>query len=236
MIRIGSFDIGIKSFAECIMDIDPGYLSCLSDLHSIYKSMKRVHVAVIDLRSEADDESKYTSQTRKTLLDHLEQTCRLWDSCDIILIEQQMSAVSKFKSHINFHAIRASETLHTWFEYRNKYLLRPVRVIDVPSLWKTKYQSAPARMTYSQRKAWSVANLKVIAEAQRDHAVLALFELQEKVHKKRKIHPEEILAPYGWEETDKDVYRLAYRVVREKQKLDDVADTYNQIVGYLVHG
>ncbi len=231
MVRIASFDIGVKSFAECVMDVDvmPGITS------SSIADLERVHVAVMDFSGE---DSKYTPETRQKLLTHLEEQYKLWDSCDWILIEQQMSALSKFnKSKVNIHAIRVSETLHTWFEWRNRQRIRPLKVVDVPSTWKTKYLNAPSKMTYDQRKNWSVQYMKTIIEKQSDVEMMAVFEIQRQVKGTRNRNDDktqQLLTNHGLT-IDSDAYRLAYRVVMDHQKLDDVADTYSQLVGYLVH-
>lgn len=242
---IGSFDIGVKSFAQSILTVDTTLFNALIErqevpsLESLYRCCRRVHTVVLDLRADPEDASKYTPEARQALLTHLHDMEPYWATCDLILIEQQMSAIGKYQSRINFHAIRISETLHTWFMMRDQGRpgQTPLPVLDVPSGWKTQYLGAPKRLTYEQRKKWSVENMKVIVRAQEDTEMLTLFELQTLMRHRRQQTPEAVhtlLREHGLDPTS-SVYSLAYRMIHDRQKLDDVADTYNQVMGYLMH-
>ena len=143
-IRIASFDIGKKNFAQYVEDIDVTSLhqlekeyknlpkemqrrvkgemnsSIISLIERVYLSGKRVQIGVYDLR---DDKTSMTldMKTRINILEHLKHHRKLWDSCDIFVIEQQYfrtwSGGSRRNkgTEANVDAIKIAEGVLTWF-------------------------------------------------------------------------------------------------------------------------
>ena len=255
-----SFDIGNKSFAESIVSIDCEQIDVLKSMYAqipvghkysitkydhqskecdsvfdtLYKSIKIEHLAVHNfspiVETNAPEKSKYIDFSRDALLMHLNEYKDLFCKCDEIIIEKQMSA---FKTqHINFDAIKISETVHTWATMQRLNGTTKALVRYIPSKYKTDYNAAPHNMTYAQRKKWSVSLLHGIAKLQNDTDLLTIFDIKAKIKGKRKLKEEfvhDLIKPLQAD----CMKQLANRVIYDKQKLDDTADAVCQVPAYI---
>ena len=253
--RIASFDPGKKNFAQYVEDCSIDDMTRLEDrykslpkqlqrrikgvmnddisniLNDLYLGGERVHLGVFDFTEEEDEPREYSLQARKNLLNHLSSFKKLWDTCDVFIIEQQyfrtFSPGGKFGrknkgTEANVDAIKIAETIYMWFLERY-----PRKIITLfGSQFKTQILGAPWKMTKPQRKKWSEEKAREIYESRSDEDAMELYRLKERVFRKR-INTEEKVQSFldTFESEKKDMCYLAEKIVRERQKLDDVADT-----------
>lgn len=209
-------------------------------LNKLHKSSTRVSTGVYDLRSEDAKDTTERSKsfldipTRKNIINHLEKFTGVWDTCDVFIIEQQFFSTfgysknrfqKKAGSQANVDAIKVSEIISTWFlsEYPFK------EVIFFGSNLKTQILGAPWKMTKPQRKRWAVEKSREIYEFRGDRDMIELFLLKDRIFRKRLNSKEKIemyLKTFNGKSKDSKI--LAKRLVKEKQKLDDIADTHLQ--------
>ena len=127
---IASFDIGIKNFAFYVEEND-----------------KPLSLRLLSLNNKSKE---IDINTRKNLILHLNEHKNLWDCCSVILIEQQYTR----RSSSNITALKIAEDVIIWFliEYPE------TEIISFSPKHKTSYLlGAPKKMTYHQRKKWSVS-------------------------------------------------------------------------------
>lgn len=258
-IRIASFDIGKKNFAQYIEDADIATLKKLegeysslpkkfqrrvkgpmtenisSILRRLYLSGMKVQTGVYDLRDDKTSD-KLDLQTRLNLLQHLESYMDLWRTCDIFIIEQQYfrtwSGRSKRSAgtEANVDAIKMAEATFMWF--LNEFPFRDV--VYFGSQNKTQILGAPWKMTKTQRKKWAEKKAEEIYHLRSDEGMIELFALRDRIFRKR-INTEEKVQSFLSslpKKYPKDCYQLAEKLVRERQKLDDVGDACVQCQAY----
>ena len=198
MIRIASFDIGKKNFAfyteDCtaklMLSLEKYYSSLPKKfqrkvkgfmnekiegiLQKIYKDGKRVSggMGVFDIR-ENKSSNDLDMQTRMNMHKLLESYEWLWDTCDIILVEQQYFNISNGRktksSGANVDAIKLAECCVNWFLI--KY--GPFKdIIYFGAMYKTQTLGAPDKMTKSQRKKWSVEKGQKIFTSRKDQEAI----------------------------------------------------------------
>ncbi len=258
--RIASFDIGKKNFAQYIEDFSMDTMNklkneyqslpkkfqrrvkgCMSSnieniLKEIFKDGKRIYTGVYDLRSESiiSSSKSVDIQTRKNLFSHLEKFKWLWDTCDSFIIEQQYfrtfaSGKRKGGTEANVDAIKMGECTLAWFliNYSSK------NIEYFGSQFKTQILGAPLKQTKPQRKNWAIEMTYEIYKTRNDEGALELFDLVKKVKSKR-INTEEKVKEYmdTVKSKDKDVLYLSERIIRYRQKLDDISDTCIQLQAY----
>lgn len=125
---------------------------------------------VINVRKNKEvDELDY--ETRLNLWKFLKSKEALWDTCHIILIEQQFFNTLGFKNRkaagtgANVKAIKLGECCLMWF--LDKYW--PFKEIIVfPAAFKTQTLGAPDGLTKSKRKTWAVKKGTEIMERRGD--------------------------------------------------------------------
>lgn len=257
--RLASIDIGKVNFAQYVEDFDPEELKVLAEeydrlapklrrrvkgpmndsiqdiLDRVYNIGKRVNIGVFDLRADKSSD-KLDKETRKNLEKHLKSYWDLWESCDDIIIEQQffktygIKGKSKGGSEANVDAIKLGECTYFWFitQFPDK------NIQYFPSMNKTQILGAPEGMTKHQRKEkWAPDLLKKIVTIRDDVDLLNIFRLKGSIFRKR-LNSEEVILGFleQYEFESEDVSYLAERIVRERQKLDDVADTVGQAQAY----
>jgi len=208
-----------------------------SILHDLCTSAKRIQIGVYSFADE--DTDGLNDDIRVKLLKHLNNFIYLWDTCDIFVIEQQFFNSLQFKSKgrmstkvgCNIGAIKVAESVYMWLF--NKY--HPFKIITYfGSQFKTQILGAPAKLNKPQRKQWSVENAKKIFNDRGDKHMINIFELSEGVKRKQmktedKINQfKEEYSLNSEECSEEDILYLADKIIREKQKLDDPADTVNQ--------
>lgn len=257
--RIASFDIGKVNFAQYVEDFDCEELKVLAQeydllapklrrrvkgpmnesiqdiLNKVYLNGKCVNIGVFDLRKDRKSD-KLDMDVRKNLFKHLDSYSELWKSCDTIIIEQQFFRTFGVHgrrgggSEANVDAIKLGECVLSWF------------IINLPdkdiryfaSTNKTQILGAPETMTKHQRKEkWAPELLKEIVTLRKDTDLCNIFNLRADIFNKRLNSEEKIvgfLNKYTFE--SKDIQYLAERIVRERQKMDDVSDVVLQVQAY----
>ena len=193
--RIASFDIGKKNFAFYVEEMD---LDELEDLKKIYKGLdkihqrrikghmnvhianildklfkngKRIEMGVFDIRHDKTS-NDLDLQTRVNMHTLLKKHEHLWDSCQIIVIEQQYFNVqsggrksNSAQKGANVDALKLAECCLNWF--LDKYY--PFKEICYfGAIFKTQMLGAPDSMTKPQRKKWSILKATEIFTTRND--------------------------------------------------------------------
>jgi len=256
--RIASFDIGRCNFAQYIEDvIDYNDLlllkeryDCLpkkdqrrvkgemnDDIKDILEqtalSGKRVSTGVYNFTCK--ENSDLDINTRLKFLEHLRSFDYLWKTCDVFVIEQQFFNAGGFGkarrsgTGANVDAIKLAESTYMWFldKYPN------VKITYFGSQFKTQIFGAPWQMSKPERKKWATDKSKEIYTLRDDKEICTLFELAEAVKRKRITTDErvdEFKASFPVE--NDDAKHLSDVIIRNKQKLDDIADAMIQCQAY----
>lgn len=253
-IRIASFDVGKKNFAQYIEDVDSKILLELEERYSkipkkskgkingslsndimeivdkICLSGTRVQTGVYDLRNSTSDTLDLT--TRKNLLNHLYKYQDIWNTCDIIVIEQQYFKTWSGRSkrnrgtEANVDAIKIAESIFIWFldNYPMKY------ITYFGSQNKTQILGAPWKMKKPQRKKWAEEKAREIYNSRNDVSMIELFQLSDRIFRKRLDSEQKIQSYIDTypEQCSEDGRELAEKLVRYRQKLDDIGDAFLQ--------
>lgn len=201
-LKIASIDIGRKNFAQYFEKVDIKQLYLLRDYYDrIPKdkrrkvkgpvssemealinftclSGKRICMGVYDLcpPTTKKGDPPYCMETRKNVIAHLEKYRKKWDSCDIIIVEQQFhSSFGKGSSQSNIKAIKVGEGVLMWFmiNYGDKIRDNSKVIEYFGSPYKTQILGAPEKMKKPQRKAWSVKKANEICTNRGDLKGLA---------------------------------------------------------------
>lgn len=258
MLRIASIDIGKKNFSQYIQDTDIETLQKLKNeyrklpkclqrktsgnmnksveniLKQIFLSGTRIQTGVYDLRADKTSDV-FDVETRKNIISHLNSFYDVWKTCDVILIEQQFFRTFNGRrrgggSSANVDAIKIAEAVFTWFliKFPDKELTY------FSSTLKTQVLGAPYKLTKIQRKKWAEEKCKEIYQLRNDEMMINIFELSKDVKGKR-MNSETKIQKYMEQFSDStdDVKYLAEKIIREKQKLDDVSDTLVQCQAYI---
>lgn len=252
-IRIGSFDIGKKNFAQYIEEIlsedmyklreehqslpknkqrrvkGPMNDSILKILEKVYKSGERVSIGVYDLRDDKES-NKYDIETRKNLIKHLNNHRNLFATCDAFVIEQQFyrkwTHKKKSNAEANMDAVKIAEGLVMWLlkEFPDKH------VEYFSAQFKTQILGAPNHLTDAKRKQWAVDKTEEIFNMRGDKSMIELFEFKKKVYRKRKntVELQEKLLLQFPEWCSEDAQEIAKRHVVCSQKFDDISDVVVQ--------
>ena len=258
-IRIASFDIGKKNFAQYIEDVNVEKVLELEQqysslpkklqrrtkgemngeieniLNELYLTGTRIQTGVYDLR---DDKTSDTLdiQTRRNIISHLERFRELWDNCDIFIIEQQYFRTWNGRSkrsagtEANVDAIKIGEGVLMWFLFNYPFK----RIEYFGSQNKTQILGAPWKMKKEQRKRWAEQKAREIYEMREDRSMTELFLLSDRIKRKRLDTQERItlhLDTYP-KDCSEDCRELAEKLVRERQKLDDIGDACVQCQAY----
>ena len=258
-IRIASFDIGHCNFAQYIEDFEADVIFGLEERYkSLPKRLQRrvkgpmnqeiedlltdtvmcgtrVSTGVYDFTTETGQ--GFDVPARLGLLKHLTRFEELWESCDIFVIEQQYFNATPFGGRkkcssaagANVDAIKVAEGTFLWFLERY-----PFKTIEYfGSQFKTQIFGAPLKMSKPQRKKWATDKAEEIYRNRGDTDMINLFDLAEAVKRKR-IKTEERVQSFkeDYPCEDEDTQELADKIIREKQKLDDVGDAKMQCQAY----
>jgi hypothetical protein len=205
-IVIASFDVGRKNFAQYVEKVPvkkirqlrseyaslpyqerrrvKGYMSkCMEKiLNDVTNCGERLEMGVYDLCTTSDPDPPYDMGTRWSLVRHLESFRHIWDQCDVFLIEQQYFSTFTPKgrkqkgTEANVKAIKVGEGVLMWFmiHYPDR------EVLYFGSQFKTQILGAPASLTKSQRKSWSIKKAKEIFEKRGDADALEQFRKTKK--------------------------------------------------------
>uniref|UniRef100_A0A6C0M0Y4 Uncharacterized protein n=1 Tax=viral metagenome TaxID=1070528 RepID=A0A6C0M0Y4_9ZZZZ len=220
VVRIASFDIGRRNFAFYTEDAGVATIKTLHDkYHCLPKKYQRKakgvmneHVdamltemythshgvengyGVFDFTEESD--RSLTIRVRSKLQELLRSYMWLWETCDMIVIEQQFfnprcTHKGKDKDQgANVDAIKLGETCLSWF-VDTFYPFKHIEYFG--SMWKTTTLGAPQSvyktatrgkdrgvskwvpMSKSDRKAWSIEKAMAISELRKDDAMAGMF-------------------------------------------------------------
>lgn len=209
-IRIASFDIGKKNFAFYVEDSLISVLEKLKEeyrslpnkfqrrvkgpmnpmvndiLEKLFKGSKRITESVSDLRFDEESDN-LDIETRKNLIEHLNFNKKLWETCDIFVIEQQYFNVftgrgkKKSGNGANVDAIKLGEIVMTWFliNFPDKI------IVSFGAQFKTQILGAPENLTKLQRKKWATEKAKEILSLRGDSEIEEIFK--EYKYRKQKI-------------------------------------------------
>lgn len=255
-IRLTSIDIGRRNFAQYIEDFSSNEIIELeSQYRKLPKNKKRrvkgvmpieiqeiqdklllsgtrVQTGVYNFAKE-DEDRDWDIDARKNLLAHLNKYIKLWDSTDIFVIEQQFFNTPSFgkkggkrgkASGANVDAIKIGEATFMWF--LNRYPNKTVTYFG--SQYKTQMFTSEI-MTKDARKKWTTLKTRELYTIRKDQDMINVFELSDTV-KRKQIKTEDKYNLY--KKTCKcesiDANELADKIIREKQKLDDISDACYQ--------
>lgn len=257
VIRIASFDIGKKNFAQYIEECDIDVLYKLRDkyrtlpklqqrrvkgkmneeIDSLLKDMyiggRRLHTGVYDFRSNKES-NELDMSVRKNLIKHLKSHRDLWKECKIFIIEQQYFATFNQygnrggKSEANIDAIKLAEATLTWF--LSEY--EEAEVLYFSSVYKTQMLGAEP-MKEIERKRWAIGKAKEIYTLREDEEVIKLYNLSDKV-KRIRMNNEDKVQKFieDFDAKEEDMKELGEKVIRYKQKLCDISDAMLQLQAF----
>ena len=258
IVRAASFDIGHCNFAQYVEDFNKDTMLAIEEKYKalpkhLQRRVKgpmnskieelilettmcgtRVTTGVYDFTTSKGQGLDIPA--RRKLLEHLARFEYIWKSCDVFIIEQQYFNTSSFKGQkksvrnssagANVDAIKVGEALFMWLLERYP----ETEILYFGSQNKTQILGAPWKMTKPERKKWSTAKAKSIYIARGDQDMIKLFELAAAVKGKRVNTPAKIqvfLDQFEFESDD--AKELAYKIIKDKQKLDDIGDTCTQL-------
>jgi hypothetical protein len=205
-----------------------------------------VSTGVFDLRET--EENVLDVATRRNIIAHLESLKDLWKTCSLIVVEQQyFNTFTGFKARkpgagggANVDAIKIGEIVMTWFlmTFVREIDKGKMEVISYGSQFKTQTLGAPKKLDKAARKKWSTERAEELYRERKDLNMIALFDFRDRWARKRPKEEaiiatlDELAANLGDTRAAKDVVFLAERIIRERQKLDDVSDTCLQCQAY----
>jgi len=199
--RIASFDVGKKNFAQYVEEID---VDAIKELEARYKALprsqqrrvkgvmndevkeildalccagKRVQMGVYDLRSEeckANNSKGVDMQTRKNVIAHLESHATLWSTCDIFVIEQQFVSTFTPRGRKNPTTQANIDAIKIGELVIGWFLMQyPFKeIVHYGAQFKTQILGAPNSLNKYQRKKWAVAKATEIFIARSDNEAL----------------------------------------------------------------
>jgi hypothetical protein len=183
MIRVASFDIGKKNFAFLVEEFDSNELLRIKNIpeskrynpngtatEDFQEVMDQVfsngHIVLhqnLDLTENCDSKKTLDPETYHNMIEALDQYDEYWESCSVILIEEQMS----FGKKINKMAMKLAQHCYSYFTIKYP---RQHTIVEFPAYHKTQVLGAPkvegkpyksGKIRYKameprDRKKWSV--------------------------------------------------------------------------------
>lgn len=192
--RVASFDIGKKNFAFCVEEFDDTQLGgkmpsnpynsdgspteeMTTILNTVYQSGRLVLHENLDLTYNCDKKMKLDPQTFYNMVEQLDKYREFWQSCDIFIIEEQMS----FGRSTNTMAVKLGQHCFSYFvikypgkkvmefhAYHKTQVLGAKKIETRTKKGKVKWVS----MDKPKRKKWSIENAKIILEARGEVDIL----------------------------------------------------------------
>ena len=184
-IRIAAFDIGKKNFAFAVQEID---LATITEFNvkTLLKKGKIIGLENLDLTYNCK-KCYLDPRTFLNMAETLDKFEYLWNSCDVFLIEQQMS----FGKKRNTMALKLGQHCYSYFciKYRDTK-----KVIEFPAYHKTqtleapkkfgkiekKYKNGKTKMINDNIKKWSIRKAKEILAIREDTENLDKLENMKK--------------------------------------------------------
>ncbi len=209
VVRIASFDVGKKNFAQYIEDVNTATLEELRNdynslprskqrrvkgpmnneitvlLDAVYLCGTRVDMGVFDLRSAECVDAKSRGvdmKTRLNIVQHLEAYKYLYDTCDVFIVEQQFTSTFTPKGRRN-PTMQSNIDAIKIGEIVMTWLMTHYRdktIEHYGSQFKTQTLGAPNSLTKPQRKKWSVEKAREIFELREDTEALTQMTASKK--------------------------------------------------------
>jgi len=211
-------------------------------LESVFRNGKRVDIGVFNFQNHQQtvktvktvkngrSTKNLDNSTRLNFLKHLYSYKRIWDTCDIFVVEQQYVNLFGRQRGINIDALKLGEATVMWFleHYPHKI------VKTFGSQYKTTVLQAPKKMSKPQRKKWATLKALEIFRDREDKEAICMWDLVEKVKGKRIKGNEERIQSFliEYENCTDDIRLMCDKIVRTKQKLDDISDVVVQLQAY----
>lgn len=215
-------------------------------LDSVFRNGKRLDIGVFDFQNKEQNNTqrktrgvtstkngrsvnKLDNPTRLNFIKHLYSYKWLWNTCDIFVVEQQYVNLFGRQRGINIDALKLGEATVMWF--LEHYPQKVVKTFG--SQYKTKVLQAPKKMTKPQRKKWATEKALNIFRDREDREAEELWELVNRV-RGRRMTTEEKVQSYliDYENYPDDIKLMCEKIVRTKQKLDDISDVVVQLQAY----
>lgn len=159
---IAAIDPGKVNFAFSVEKIDRkkcGNLKTLDDLKGVGETYIMEN---INLCKGVDKKKYIDSQVFLNLTVVLDKYKEVWDKCDVILIEQQMSFG---RNKNNTMALKIAQHCYSYFLIM---YARFKTIIEYPSYHKTQVLQAPKKMDKPARKKWSVQKVEQLFKDRND--------------------------------------------------------------------
>lgn len=161
---IASFDIGKKNFAFCVEEVSPEMIRSFPekqredriDRHGTILLLENVDLTTHTNTSKYLDPMVFVNMNRV-----LDTYISLWNKCNVVLIEQQMS----FGNQRNGMAVKLAQHCYSYFVF---HYAQFKTIIEFPSYHKTQVMNAPKQMTKPQRKKWAVVKAVEILRDRND--------------------------------------------------------------------
>lgn len=238
-VQITSFDIGYRNLGYYTEKVN---LTELIKLRNSYVSLKLAdkkrrcaefvnalceNGTMIDMAvEELTIEKEYNMDARKNLVVLLDEN-RGWKNSHIIVIEQQFYSKFSKKIQVNMDAIKIAEDILMYFSIKHP----EKHVFIFNSSFKTRILGAPSGLSKSQRKNWSDKKAQEIFKKRGDAQSYYIYELHENVKRKRKL--EAYITEYEVKfSNNKIALSLCEKIVKEKQKLNDISDAVTQLQAF----
>jgi len=201
--RIAAFDIGKKNFAFVIEEIDAIEYSTLDNIpkkerynkdgtitpafkliiDEVYKKGDIKLIRNIDLTGGCDASKYLDKRTYINMTDCLDKYKDYWDTCDVLLIEQQMDFGRKKSNPM------ANKLGHHCYSYFSINYRDNKKIIEYPAYHKTQVLGAPKKFgkieklykngktteINDNRKKWSVRKVSEILELRGDTESLEII-------------------------------------------------------------
>ena len=202
-----SFDIGKKNFSFYIEKFNIEELNNIKNipktkrynddgtcteemeqiLEQVYKNGETIFHINASIDQNCDISKKLDPETFHNMNDFLDKYLNLFDLCDIVIIEEQMSFGKKF----NKMAYKLGQHCYSYFTFKYG---RTKKIYEFPAYHKTQILGAPKipgkpyksgktrwkAMEKPARKKWSVAKSKEIMELRNDKEGLEEFRKTKK--------------------------------------------------------
>lgn len=185
--KVLSFDIGIKNFAQYIETYNDDELLKCDAVSKVMNVGVCNHISVHDLVAEYDvPDKEFTTDSRKAIISHLDSFEAMFRDVDTVLIEQQYFNTYSFGKkkkggEANVKAIKIAEDVLMWFliKFPSK------KIIVFPSVNKTQLLGAPLKLTKPQRKKWSTDTAMAVFQNRGDISTVEFLKREKKVRKQK---------------------------------------------------
>jgi hypothetical protein len=235
VIRVASFDIGSVNFAHYVEEVDVATLKMLDEkYHSLPLKLRRKVKGPMRVQNIRGGTDEHVSDVRN-LFGYLSSLSKVWDTCDIFIVEQQFFKTATRRgvqkgSAANVDAIKLGEATLSWF-----IIHYPNALVDyISSTYKTQILGAPLTLSKPQRKKWSVDKAREILEERGDAGAIMLYSFRDTFFKKRPSEEKivDALAALSEDCSEEDILYMAEKSIRERQKMDDVSDCLIQLQAF----